>query len=93
MKNSELGRLLIVDDEIDLMTSLREILSGAGYEAVGFTSGKEALEALKEQEFDLLLTDLDMPEMDGIALMRAALRIDPHLVGIIITFERERAAI
>src|SRR4030042_6247399 len=79
------GRLMIVDDEIDLLTSLCDILSEIGYETVGFTSGKDALKALKERDFDLLLTDLMMPEMDGIALLRAALEMDPHLVGIIIT--------
>lgn len=85
MKKSKSGRLLIVDDESDLLTSLCDILSEIGYETVGFTSGKDALKALKEQDFDLLLTDLMMPEMNGIALLRAALEIDPHLVGIIMT--------
>jgi PAS domain S-box-containing protein len=85
MIKSKSGRLMIVDDEIDLLTSLCDILSEIGYETVGFTSGKDALKALKERDFDLLLTDLMMPEMDGIALLRAALEMDPHLVGIIIT--------
>jgi len=85
MIKSKSGRLLIIDDESDLLTSLCDILSEIGYETVGFTSGKDALKALKEQDFDLLLTDLMMPEMDGIALLRAALEMDPHLVGIIMT--------
>ncbi len=75
MIKSKSGRLMIVDDEIDLLTSLCDILSEIGYETVGFTSGKDALKALKEQDFDLLLTDLMMPEMDGIALLRAALEM------------------
>lgn len=77
MKKSKSGRLLIVDDESDLLTSLCDILSEIGYETKGFTSGKDALKALNEQDFDLLLTDLMMPEMDGIALLQAALEIDP----------------
>ncbi len=79
------GRLLIVDDEIELMTALCEMLTGQGYEAVGFASSREALQALQEQEFDLLLADLMMPDLDGIALLRAGLEMDPHLVGIIMT--------
>jgi PAS domain S-box-containing protein len=85
MQTVNVGRLLIVDDETGLAAALREILSAHGYETEVFASGKEALEALKERDFDLLLTDLMMPEIDGIALLRAALAIDPRLVGIIMT--------
>jgi CheY-like chemotaxis protein len=77
--------LLIVDDEFDLMTALREMLRLQGYEAVGAASARQALEALQAQSFDLLLTDLMMPEMDGIALLQAALDLDPYLVGIVMT--------
>jgi PAS domain S-box-containing protein len=85
MIKSKSGRLLIVDDEIDLVKSLCDILTKVGYETVGFTSGRDALKALKEQSFDLMLSDLVMPEMDGITLLRAALEIDPNIVGIILT--------
>jgi PAS domain S-box-containing protein len=85
MIKSKLGRLLIVDDEVELVTPLCDLLSEWGYEAVGYTSSKDALETLKEQDFDLLLSDLVMPEIDGIELMKAAMKIDPHLVCIIIT--------
>jgi DNA-binding NtrC family response regulator len=81
----KLGRLLIVDDEAELMTILCEILSGHGYETAGYTSGAEALERLKEQDFDLPLTDLMMPEMDGIELLQAASAIDPDIVRIVMT--------
>ena len=81
----QLGRLLIVDDELELTSALCEMLNAQGYEAVGFTRAGDALNALQEKGFDLLLTDLMMPEMDGIALLRSALEIDPHLVGIMMT--------
>ncbi len=58
-----------------------------GYDASGFTSGQSALDALRNEKFDLLLTDLMMPEMDGIALLRAALQADPDLVAVMITGE------
>lgn len=79
------GRVLIVDDEVELMTTLCETLTDQGYQVVGTSSADEALALLQEQDFDLLLCDLMMPEMDGITLLRATLDIDPHLVGIIMT--------
>lgn len=78
-------RLLIADDETDLREALCEILAQEGYATTGFNSGFEALQALREHDFDALLTDLTMPGMDGIALLRAGLEIDPDLVGIVMT--------
>ena len=85
MAGSVLGRLLIVDDEVELMNALRDTLTAQGYEAVGVTCGKDALQALAEQPFDIVLSDLMMPGLDGIALLRQALAIDPNLVAIIMT--------
>ncbi len=85
MTNTQLGRIIIVDDEIDVMTPLCEFLSELGYEVMGYMSAKDALKALKQKDFDLLLADLIMPEMDGITLLKAAREIDPYLVCIIIT--------
>jgi PAS domain S-box-containing protein len=79
------ARLLIVDDEGAQMRALCDTLKHEGYAPTGFTSANEALATLREQEFDLVLTDLMMPEIDGIALLRAALEIDPNLVGIVMT--------
>jgi len=79
------GRLLIVDDETELVTALCETLAEQDYETMGFGTGQEALDALKAQSFDVILADLVMPEMDGIRLMQAALEIDPNLVAIIMT--------
>jgi len=87
MATPPLGRLLIVDDEFHVMTTLRMMLAKQGYETVGFTSGSEALTALKDGKFDLLLTDLKMPERDGIDLLRAAMAIDADLIGIMMTGE------
>jgi len=79
------SRVLVVDDEAELMAALCETLNEKGYEALGFTSGDDALKALKEQDFDLLLPDLMMPEMDGIKFLKEAQTIDPYAVGIIMT--------
>ena len=83
--NYKVGRVLIVDDEAELMTALCEGLAKSGYETAGFTTGEEALEALKNYDYDLLLTDLMMPGMDGIDVIRAGLKIDPNLICIIMT--------
>ena len=83
--NLKLGRIMIVDDEAELMAALCEALATQGYETNGFTAGADALKVLAEQDYDLLLTDLMMPEMDGIALLKAGLEIDPNLICIIMT--------
>lgn len=80
-------RLLIVDDEVVLLQALCDTLRDEGYETTGFASGRAALTALHGTKFDLLLADLMMPEMDGIALLQAAVAMDPDLVGIIMTGE------
>jgi len=78
---------LIVDDEAAQMQALCNTLGDNGYETQGFTDGIAALEALGKVRFDLLLADLMMPGMDGIALLQAAKQIDQDLVGIIMTGE------
>ena len=85
MTASTLPRLLIVDDEEAQMKALCETLREEGFETVGFTSGPRALKALANQRFDLLLTDLMMPEMSGIELLEAAFKCDPGLVAIVMT--------
>jgi diguanylate cyclase (GGDEF)-like protein/PAS domain S-box-containing protein len=85
MNAAPLARILIVDDEAAHMRALRDTLRDQGYETAGFTSGEDALRALQKKPFDLLLTDLMMPAMDGVTLLAAALRIDPQLVGILMT--------
>ena len=79
------ARLLIVDDEQRQMTALCETLNDHGYHTTGFASSKAALAAVEKGKFDLLLTDLMMPEMDGISLLRAAHDMDSDLVGIVMT--------
>ncbi len=85
MTRTTLGRLLIVDDEVELMSALRDTLTAQNYQAVGVGSGAEALEALAGQTFDILLSDLMMPGMDGLTVLRQALALDPNLVVIIMT--------
>src|SRR6266851_5951709 len=80
-------RILIVDDEVPQMQALCETLRDHGYATRGATTGESALTILRAEKFELVLTDLMMPEINGIAFLRAALTIDPDLVGIIMTGE------
>lgn len=84
---SQKPRLLIVDDEVAQMTALCHTLNDRGYETVGTSSPSAALATLAAGSFDLLLSDLMMPEMDGIALLKEAQKIDKDLVAIIMTGE------
>ena len=79
------GNLLVVDDEIELMRALCETLRDEGFHAVGLSRPDEAMAELRGGDFDVLLSDLMMPGTDGIQLLRAALQIDPALVGVIMT--------
>ena len=78
-------KVLILDDEAPQMHALCDTLRDYGYETTGLTSCKAALQALHETRFDLLLTDLMMPEMNGVSLLAAATKIDPDIAGIIMT--------
>ena len=77
--------ILVVDDEAPQMRALCDTLRDHGYDTVGCASGPAALAEVAPGRFDLLLTDLMMPGMDGIALLQAALGRDPDLVGILMT--------
>src|SRR5690348_9986957 len=85
MSDPQQARILVIDDEAVHLQALCETLKYHGYACAGFTSASAALSVLPNQRFDLLLTDLVMPEMDGITLLQTALRIDPDLVGVIMT--------
>ena len=79
------SRILIVDDEAAQMRALCDTLRDQGYETVGFVSAAAALAALDTNSFELLLADLMMPEMDGIALVQAARKLDADLACVIMT--------
>jgi two-component system sensor histidine kinase/response regulator len=79
------ARLLIVDDESAQMRALCDTLSVEGYVTRGFSSPRDALTALRPGQFDLLLTDLMMPEIDGITLIKAVREIDETLGAIVMT--------
>ena len=79
--NSEF-RLLLVDDDIRLLESLRELLNGLGYKLTLATNGKEAVGHLARLKFDLILLDLQLPDMNGCQIMDFVKdhEIDAHVI-------------
>ena len=78
-------RILVVDDEIMIQTLLDEVLSEEGYDVTTASNGKEAIELLERHSFDLVITDIVMPVLNGIEVLLAAKRIDIHYPVIVIT--------
>jgi chemotaxis protein histidine kinase CheA/CheY-like chemotaxis protein len=72
------GRVLVVEDSLVAAEMHRGILSGAGYEVGLAQDGVDALERLRREEWDLVVTDVDMPRMDGVDLV-TQMRTDPRL--------------
>ena len=79
------GRVLIVDDEPEMVESTGRLLALAGHRCTTTTVAQEALTLLESQRPDVLLTDLKMPGIEGLELLRRAHRIDPDLPVIVIT--------
>jgi two-component system, cell cycle response regulator CpdR len=78
-------RILLAEDDDSMRGFLERALIKAGYEVIAFANGKDAHERLQEEPFTLLLTDIVMPQMDGIELARRAAELDPQLKIMFIT--------
>ena len=78
-------KILLAEDDDSMRRFLEKALANAGYEVVAFDNGKDAYSRLREEPFTLLLTDIVMPEMDGIELARRATEIDPEIKVMFIT--------
>ena len=92
-----MARILIAEDEDGLRTLVARALAQDGHTVVTANDGAEALDALTREQgaFDLLLTDIRMPIMDGIALALTAARDHPHVTVLLMTGyadQRERAS-
>jgi len=88
------GRILVVDDESSMCQYLSILLEKEGHEVVAANSGPEALRLMEEKPFDVVLTDIQMPKMDGIQLLKGIKGIDPNTPVVIMTaYASEQTAI
>jgi len=75
---SDPRRVLVVDDQEDIREMARLVLTGAGYEVQTACSGREGLRLARESSFDLMLLDINMPELDGWATLRLLRADETH---------------
>lgn len=77
--------VLIVDDEENARLGLSKLLSGEGYQVAAVANGFEALQYLKLNKVDLVITDINMPEMNGLVFLHEISCLYPHLDVIMLT--------
>ena len=83
-------RILVVDDEPEIREMLRESLSRAGYEVHQAPDGKQAIELLRKQTFDVVISDILMPEKDGLEVIMYLQRESPMTKCIAISAPSNR---
>jgi len=85
IENALTRRILLAEDDNDMRRFLVRALEQAGFQVASFDNGLSAYNRLREEPFELLLTDIVMPEMDGIELARRATELDPDIKVMFIT--------
>ncbi len=80
-----MARILVIDDEQVLRRSVVEILEREGHEVLDAADGKVGMQLLREQRPDLVISDLFMPEMDGVELLRQLRRESPELKVVVMS--------
>ena len=78
-------KILIVDDEADILNTLERILVTEGYLAKSASNGQKALELLKSEPFDLVITDIRMPGMDGVELINQIQQLNKNIEIVVLT--------
>jgi len=81
----DMHKILLAEDDNDMRRFLVKALEQAGYAVISYDNGLSAYHRLREEPFELLLTDIVMPEMDGIELARRASELDPDIKIMFIT--------
>ena len=78
-------KILVVDDEEVMLKLVSNILSDEGYKVSSLSNSLKALERIKEEEFDLMIADIKMPDLDGIELVKKAHQVRPNLGALFMT--------
>jgi len=85
MRTEQVATVLVVDDDQDHNQALARIFERAGYRVSTAEDGREALNILTEKSFDLVITDLRMPHMDGLDLLRSIRAMGPEMPVVVLT--------
>jgi len=81
----ETAKILVVEDEVGSRLTLSGILEDAGYEVTGVEKGTEALEVIKDGNFNVIITDIKLPDVGGMSVLELAKEINPDVAVIIMT--------
>lgn len=82
---SDTYKILLVDDDPLVLSGFVEVLSRDSYDVTAVASGQEAIDILRDKEFDVVLTDMVMPRVSGLDVLRAALSQQPESIVIVVT--------
>ena len=84
-----MNRILLIDDDRSTLKLMAKMIESLGYECVAIQEPREGLYRLSSEKFEVLITDLIMPDIDGIKVLKEALKIDRHMQVILITATRD----
>lgn len=87
-------RILVVDDEVEIVKRLKKVLRKEGYDVVGAGCGKEGLKVVENEKIDVIISDIQMNDMDGIEVLQRAKKLYCDIEGIVVTgFKDQELAI
>jgi len=86
-------KILVVDDDQVIRLMLEIVLESEGYQVIVAADGNEAIAALHNEKFDLVITDLQMGDPDGFAVLREAKELDPLIRRIVITGNQDKSSV